>query len=58
MANTTVEIGLGFDLLIQEGKGLVLRDSQVPPHYWKITVTAPLGVPAFVFTDLGTEIPT
>ena len=35
-------------------KGLVLKDSQATPHYWRITINT-LGV--LVITDLGTIIP-
>lgn len=35
-------------------KGLVLKDTQATPHYWRLTVTT-LGV--LVTTDLGTAVP-
>lgn len=35
-------------------KGLVLKDTQGTPHYWRLTVTT-LGV--LVTTDLGTTAP-
>ena len=35
-------------------KGLVLKDTQATPHYWRLTATT-LGV--LVTTDLGTAVP-
>ena len=43
------------DLIIDLAtKGLVLKDTQGTPHYWRLTVTT-LGV--LVTTDLGTAAP-
>lgn len=52
-----VKIADGLDLLIANG-GLILKDNQAIPHYWKITIVFALGVPAITFTDLGTIEPT
>lgn len=35
-------------------KGLVLKDTQASPHYWRITIS---NVGALVITDLGTTKP-
>jgi hypothetical protein len=35
-------------------KGLVLKDTQGTPHYWRITIS---NVGALVITDLGTTVP-
>lgn len=35
-------------------RGLVLKDTQATPHYWRVTIST-LG--ALVTTDLGTDIP-
>jgi hypothetical protein len=35
----------------QATKGIVLKDTQATPHYWRVTVS---NVGALVITDLGT----
>lgn len=35
-------------------KGIVLKDTQATPHYWRVTVS---NVGALVITDLGTSRP-
>lgn len=43
------------DLIVDNApKGLVLKDTQATPHYWRVTVST-LG--ALVITDLGTTAP-
>jgi len=52
-----VKIADGFDLLISNG-GVILKDNQATPHYWKVTIVISLGIPSIFLTDLGTEEPT
>jgi len=43
------------DLIVDSAtKGLVLKDTQATPHYWRITVN---NVGVLVITDLGTTKP-
>jgi hypothetical protein len=43
------------DLVVDSStKGLVVRDSQAPPHYWRIR---PDGTGSLTLTDLGTTKP-
>lgn len=43
------------DLIVDNAaKGLVLKDTQGTPHYWRVTVS---NVGALVITDLGTTAP-
>lgn len=43
------------DLIVNSAtKGLVLKDTQGTPHYWRVTVS---NVGALVITDLGTTAP-
>lgn len=35
-------------------KGIILKDTQGTPHYWRVTVS---NVGALVITDLGTSYP-
>jgi hypothetical protein len=43
------------DIVIDSGtKGMVLKDTQGTPHYWRVTVS---NVGALVVTDLGTTAP-
>ena len=35
-------------------RGLILKDSQATPHYWRVTVST-VGV--LVVTDIGTSLP-
>jgi hypothetical protein len=43
------------DLIIDlDSRGLVLKDTQSPPHYWRITINTS---GALVSTDLGTSKP-
>jgi len=35
-------------------KGIILKDSQATPHYWRVTIS---NVGAIVTTDLGTTYP-
>lgn len=43
------------DLIVDSAtKGLVLKDTQGTPHYWRITIS---NVGAIVITDLGTTKP-
>lgn len=55
-ANVTLgKLTASNDLIVDDAtKGLVLKDTQGTPHYWRITVTT-LGV--LTVTDLGTTIP-
>lgn len=36
-------------------RGLILKDTQATPHYWRVTVST---VGALVVTDIGTALPT
>ena len=43
------------DLIVDNNaKGLVLKDAQATPHYWRVTIS---NVGALIITDLGTTIP-
>jgi hypothetical protein len=43
------------DIVVEDNaRGLILKDTQAPPHYWRIQVTT-LGV--LFTTDLGTSLP-
>jgi hypothetical protein len=54
-SRTTKGIITTDDLIVNLAtKGLVLKDTQATPHYWRLTVTT-LGV--LVTTDLGTAVP-
>lgn len=47
---------LSEDIRIDSGsRGLVLKDNQATPHYWRITVS---NVGALIVTDIGTTLPT
>lgn len=37
-----------------DSNGLILKDSQATPHYWRVTVST---VGALVVTDIGTSLP-
>ncbi|MHA2642841.1 MAG: hypothetical protein V2G41_09360 [bacterium JZ-2024 1] len=46
---------VGGDVVVDaEGRGIILKDSQNPPHYWRETVD---NLGNRVITDLGTSIP-
>lgn len=54
-ARTTKGVKATDDLIVDLAtKGLVLKDTQATPHYWRVTVSV-LG--ALVTTDLGTTSP-
>lgn len=40
--------------VLNASKGLVLKDAQATPHYWRVTIS---NVGAIVTTDLGTTPP-
>ena len=40
--------------VLDASKGLVLKDTQATPHYWRVTIS---NVGAIVTTDLGTTPP-
>ena len=43
------------DLIVDlASKGLVLKDTQVPPHYWRVTVS---NAGVLAVTNLGTDLP-
>lgn len=43
------------DIVINDTtKGLVLKDNQGTPHYWRVTVS---DAGALVITDIGTSLP-
>lgn len=44
----------GDHTVLDATKGLVLKDTQAIPHYWRVTVS---NVGALVVTDLGTSAP-
>lgn len=52
------EIKPGFDILIYGGSRIIYADDQTPRHYWQVRIVVTLGIPGFVFTDLGTTKPT
>jgi len=53
--NALVNGYIDGDLIITDAaKGIVLIDTQVPPHYWRITVD---NTGTLVTTDLGTTYP-
>jgi hypothetical protein len=58
MANTVVEIAPRFDVMLSAGTGIIFKDNQATPHYWRLTVTTLLGIPSMSFADLGTVLPT
>jgi len=52
-SDTTIGI-LTSDVAINDAaKGLVLKDTQATPHYWRITIS---NVGALVITDIGTAL--
>jgi hypothetical protein len=54
-SRTTKGVDTTDDLVVDLAtKGLVLKDTQATPHYWRFTVSI-LGV--LVITDLGTVKP-
>lgn len=54
-SRTTKGVDAQDDLIIDLAtKGLVLKDTQGTPHYWRITIS---NVGALVITDLGTTKP-
>lgn len=44
--------------MFSEGTGIIFKDDQATPHYWRRTVVTTLGIPSAQWTDLGTTIPT
>jgi hypothetical protein len=52
--DTTVGVQTGDVAINNATKGLILKDTQGTPHYWRITVNN-LGV--LIVTDLGTSLP-
>lgn len=54
-AQSINQIDTQEDVIIDlASKGLVLKDTQSPAHYWRVTIST-LG--ALVTTDLGTDKP-
>lgn len=54
-SRTTKGVDTTDDLIVDLAtKGLVLKDTQGTPHYWRITIS---NVGALVITDLGTTKP-
>lgn len=54
-ARSTRGVDTTSDIIIDLAtKGLVLKDTQGTPHYWRITIS---NVGALVITDLGTTKP-
>jgi hypothetical protein len=54
-SRTTKGVDATDDLIVDLAtKGLVLKDTQGTPHYWRITIS---NVGALVITDLGTTKP-
>jgi hypothetical protein len=52
---STTGVDTTDDLIVDSAtKGLVLKDTQGSPHYWRVTVS---NVGALVVTDLGTTKP-
>lgn len=52
---STTGVDTTDDLIVDTAaKGLVLKDTQASPHYWRVTVS---NVGALVVTDLGTNKP-
>lgn len=41
-------------VFIDASKGIILKDTQATPHYWRVTIST---VGAIVTTDLGTSYP-
>lgn len=55
VSRTTKGVDTTDDVVIDLAtKGLVLKDTQATPHYWRITIS---NVGALVITDIGTTKP-
>lgn len=55
VSRTTKGVDATDDLVVDSAtKGLVLKDTQGTPHYWRITIS---NAGAIVITDLGTTKP-
>lgn len=54
-SRTVKGVDAGDDLVVNLAtKGLVLKDTQATPHYWRITIS---NIGALVITDVGTVKP-
>jgi hypothetical protein len=48
-------ITLSEDLRVDSGsRGVILKDNQATPHYWRITIS---NVGVLIITDIGTSLP-
>jgi hypothetical protein len=55
-AQLSLFITLSEDLRVDSGsRGVILKDNQATPHYWRITVS---NVGVLIITDIGTSLPT
>jgi len=52
--NALTAIAIQMDRMVSLSEGLYLKDTQAPPHYWRVNVNN-LGV--LVTTDTGTTPP-
>ena len=54
-SRTTKGVLTTDDLIVNLAtKGLVLKDTQATPHFWRVTIS---NLGALVITDLGTTVP-